>query len=188
MSAAAGERAANEVSGSRSVLEAVMPIRRALRSLACLVLLVAAPAGVAAQSQTGPSGSAPEAAIPPRPQLEILIKSTLAAFNHANVTGEYAVLHKLGAPEFQRDVSVQRLFDAFKEFRSKNIEIGFILLHSPALNEDPKIGSNGWLRLAGRFDTRPNRVNFRLQFRNHENHWQLVDIWVHVIPVAEDNK
>ncbi len=161
-----------------------MTTRRVLVALAFLVLL-AMPAAVSAQAQSGPAGSPAGAGVPQPPELEIMIKSTLAAFNHANVTGEYVVLHKLGAPEFQRDVPAQRLFEVFKEFREKNIRIGFILLHSPTLTEEPKIGSNGWLRLVGRFETRPQRVNFRLQFRNLEGRWQLVDIWVHVVPVEK---
>lgn len=161
-----------------------MIARRTFIGIASL-LLSAMPAALSAQSQSGPAGAP---GVPPKPQLDIMIKSALAAFNHANITGEYVVLHKLGAPEFQRDVPAQRLFDVFKEFREKNIEIGFVLLHSPMLTEEPKIGSNGWLRLVGRFDTRPQRVNFRLQFRNLEERWQLVDIWVHVVPVGADNK
>jgi hypothetical protein len=144
-----------------------------------------------AQSQGGPAGSSPPAAsatIPAAPDLEILIKNTLAVFNAANITGDYGALHKLGSPEFQRQVSEARLVEAFKPFRDQNIEIGGVVLHKIDFTEPPRMTDRGWLRLVGTFETRPSKVNFRLQFHRTDGRWRLVDIYVHVLPVGGENK
>ena len=155
------------------------------------LLCLAQPVGHAGAQQTGPGGASPPtngASIPGTGDLEILIKNTLAVFNAANVTGDYGTLHKLGSPEFQQQVSEARLVEAFKPFREQRIEIGGIVLHPIKFTEEPRMTERGWLRLVGTFETRPSRVNFRLQFHRIDNRWRLVDIYVHVLPVGGENK
>jgi hypothetical protein len=167
-----------------------MSLPKVLLSLAFAVMVGFGIAGQA-QAQGGPAGPAPsgrEANIPPAPDLEILIKGTLIVFNAANITGDYGTLHKLGSPQFQRQVSEARLVEVFKPFREQGIEVGGILLHKINFTEEPRITERGWLRLVGAFETRPNRVNFRLQFDRVDERWRLVDIYVHVLPASGENK
>jgi hypothetical protein len=60
--------------------------------------------------QAGPQGTQ----VPDTNQLVILIRSTLLAVNHANLTGNYTVLRELGTPGFQQSNTAARLGDIFR--------------------------------------------------------------------------
>lgn len=147
--------------------------RRAIALILTLMALLAP-----ARAQTGLSA-------PPLPEKAVLdsaVKSMLAAFNHANLTGDYSVLHKLSAPEFQRTVSLERLFSAFKGFRDQGINIEEALIRDIEYTEQPRVDSNGLLHLIGKIETRPSRTKFNMQFRILEGRMRLYFINVSVAP------
>jgi hypothetical protein len=106
----------------------------------------------------------------------ILIRSTLLAANHANLTGNYTVLRELGTPDFQQTNSAARLTEIFRDLRSRNIDLGPVAVLDAKLVREPSIMQNRYLRLSGFFPSRPEQVNFDLAFQMIAGRWRLFGI------------
>ncbi|ROT97125.1 hypothetical protein EB810_04260 [Altererythrobacter sp. FM1] len=149
-------------------------------ALAALIASVAvSPVGAQAQ-QAAPSAQASNtqpAAIPmpSRAQQLILLQSTLAALDQANRTGDYGVLVKLSARQFQLTNTPEELAGGFSGFRQSGIDLSPILLYAPRWTQEPWI-ENGVLRMVGVFDTNPQQVTFDLAFILEEGRWKMVGI------------
>ena len=102
--------------------------------------------------------------VPSERALEVLVKTSLLSFNDANVTGNYTVLHDKLSKPFRQEYPPERLKEAFKEFRQKNIDIELVAALKPAYEAAPSIDSQGKLLVRGYFPTEPVRVNFELDF------------------------
>jgi len=133
--------------------------------------------GDAKPKQAGPQGTQ----VPDTNQLVILIRSTLLAVNHANLTGNYTVLRELGTPGFQQSNNPTRLADIFKVIRDRNIDLGPIAILEAKLSRQPSINANGQLRLTGFFPSRPEQVNFDLAFYKRNGRWLLDGIALNTI-------
>jgi len=129
--------------------------KRIVTALAALLLASGAVAQQPTQSQL---------LVPPDAQLEIMIKTAAVALNHANLTGNYAVLRDLA--------------EIFEKLRKRKFDIGPIVLLPPKLSRKPWIDSRRLLRLQGFFETRPERVDFNLAFSVVGNQWRLFAIGV----------
>jgi hypothetical protein len=116
--------------------------------------------------------------VPSERALEVLVKTSLLSFNDANVTGNYTVLHDKLSKPFRQEYPPERLKQAFKEFREKNIDIELVAALKPAYEPAPSIDSQGKLLLRGYFPTEPVRVNFELDFIPSDAEWKLVSIHV----------
>jgi hypothetical protein len=121
---------------------------------------------------------APVSAVPlPDPlTLTKLVWSTMAAVDHANRTGNYAVLRALGSPSFQASNSAQSLSGVFAGVRQIRLDLSNTLLIEP-LFEFPPAVQNGLLRMRGAFRMRPTGVAFDLLFQ-WNNGWVLEGIAV----------
>lgn len=111
---------------------------------------------------------------PPMPddfKINLLIRTTIVAVNQANKTGNYAVLHELGAPGFQAANTPAQLADTFEKQRKSKFDLSPILFFNPKLVEKPHIDPSGMLRLTGFFETRPQQVNFDLVFEYVDGDW-----------------
>ena len=58
------------------------------------------------------------ASVPSDDEQEVLIRTTLMTFNDANMTGIYSVLHAKASKEVQAQLSIEKLFETFKPFRT----------------------------------------------------------------------
>ncbi len=114
--------------------------------------------------------------MPDARRLNLMIRTTVIALNHANQTGNYSVLRDLAAPNFQIANSSARLAEIFSNIRKRKLDLSPILFFDPKLIRDPSIQPNGLLRMSGFFDTRPERVIFDLQFQFIANTWRLFGI------------
>ena len=147
--------------------------RRAVRCLALgLAILVLACQGALAQS---PQPNA-QPTVPQPELLAALIRSTLTALNHANVTGNYTVLRELGSPSFQATNSAAKLGTAFAAIRDQKLDLMFVAIATPQLAQPPNIDAKGVLRLIGFYPTRPLQVNFDLSFQSVNGIWRHSDI------------
>jgi hypothetical protein len=115
-------------------------------------------------------------AVPSDQKLVMLIFSTLITLNQANATGNYTVLHDMGAPSFQTANSSARLAEVFADLRHRNLDLSPILLFQPKLLRKPEIDAKGMLRVTGFFPTQPERVNFDLLFQPVQGQWRLFGI------------
>ncbi len=146
-----------------------------------LIALLGFAAPVMAQQQAAPSAAPVKAQpqIPPPEALIILIRSTVVALSHANLTNNYSVLSGLGSPSFQKANPPARLQTVFTAFRTNNIDMNPVVFVTPQLTSPPVI-ENGRLRLAGFFPSQPMRVNFDLQFEPTGGVWKLFAVSVNL--------
>jgi hypothetical protein len=139
-------------------------IRRML--LSALMTLTLLPSGAVGAQK-------PQLAVPNNLKLAIMIKTTLIAYNHGNLTGNYTVLRDLAAPSFRKANTPARLAAIFQKLRQRNIDLGPIVLFQPKLSQKPLVDENGLLKLSGFFATRPERVVFDLAYQEVDGKWRL---------------
>jgi hypothetical protein len=152
----------------------------------------ASPDQEATEAQSKPAESAEQTPVPadlgprlPMPNddvLLMLIESSVISLNHANITGNYAVLREMGAPEFQRANSAERLAQIFAQLRGRQLDLSPILIVQPKLFRKPEMNADGMIRVTGFFPTSPERVNFDLIFQPVNSRWRLYGIAVEPSP------
>ena len=76
---------------------------------------------IAAVAISGAFTQAKAASLPSDDEQEILIRTTLMTFNDANMTGNYSVLHAKASKELQAQLSIEKLFETFKPFRTNRL-------------------------------------------------------------------
>jgi hypothetical protein len=111
--------------------------------------------------------------VPSEPQLVIMIKATLLAFNDANATGNYTVLRDLASPEFQQQNTPAQLGDAFRAQRAEDVDLSPVVALQPTLWRPAAIDPQGLLHVDGYFASRPKQVSFALVFKEVAGRWRL---------------
>ena len=122
--------------------------------------------------------ASPGLSVPDDVQLLLMIKTTLIAFNQANITGNYTVLRDLAAPDFQMRNTPARRGEIFQSERSKNFDLSPVVLLQPELVRRPVIDQQGRLHIEGVFPSRPQMVHFVLVFQNVMATWRMIAIGV----------
>jgi hypothetical protein len=120
--------------------------------------------------------------LPDSYRLNMMIRSSIIALNHANKTGNYTVLLDLAAPSFRASNDSSRLAQIFARLRQRKLDLSPILFFTPKLLQQPQIAPNGLFRLVGFFPTTPERVNFDLYFQMIGDEWKLFGIGVEMSP------
>jgi len=145
--------------------------------------LIAAPAG-AEKTRPVPAPAAPAATPAPAgapigyPQALILIRTSLAAVEQANETGDYDVLFKLGARGFQAANPPARLAQIFAPVRGYNLNAAMVL--EPRFIEAPHLLADKKLAMKGVFDVQDKHIEFSLIFTPEAGHWRLFGVGVQV--------
>ena len=116
--------------------------------------------------------------MPDENTLARLVWSTMITLDDANETGNYAVLHQSGAPEFVRSQSPEKLAGLFSELRGKNVDLSRTLSISPTWDMPPAINEAGYLRLRGGFEFRPRAVRFDILYRLSGGDWKILGLSV----------
>jgi uncharacterized caspase-like protein len=122
--------------------------------------------------------------IPHPEQTAMLIQTAVVALSQANLTGNFNVLHALGAPSFQEANPPVKLAKIFKNLREQNIDLTPVILFSPVLLREPVITEQGMLHLVGYYKTTPQQVNFEVLFQPIQGQWRLFGISVRTTPAA----
>lgn len=107
----------------------------------------------------------------------MLVRDALSAFNHANITNNYSVMHALGSSSFRDRYVGERLAQLFAVYRVNKVNLAPVLYLSPALTR-PAVIENGRLRLEGSFPSKPMKTKFDLTFEISEGLWKLCGISV----------
>ena len=146
------------------LLEVLVCARRAALTLIAAVMMLAifAPANAAS--------------LPSDDEQEVLIRTTLMTFNDANMTANYSVLHAKASKEVQAQLSIEKLFDTFKPFRTNQLFFEDIIYEDYDSYEDAKMDDEGALVLAGVFKTDSIRVKYRLRFVKNDAAWKWLGI------------
>jgi len=116
------------------------------------------------------------ASVPSDDEQEVLIRTTLMTFNDANMTGIYSVLHAKASKEVQAQLSIEKLFETFKPFRTNQLFFEDIIYEDYDSYEDAKFDDEGALVLAGVFKTDSIRVKYRLRFIKNDTAWKWLGI------------
>ena len=127
---------------------------------------------IAAVAISGAFTQAKAAPLPSDDEQEILIRTTLMTFNDANMTGNYSVLHAKASKEVQAQLSIEKLFETFKPFRTNRLFFEDIVYEDYDSYEDANFDSDGALVLAGVFKTDRVKVSYRLEFVNNDAIWK----------------
>ena len=112
------------------------------------------------------------ASVPSDDEQEILIRTTLMTFNDANMTGNYSVLHAKASKEVQAQLSIEKLFETFKPFRTNQLFFEDIIYEDYDSYEDAMFDSDGALVLVGVFKTDRVKVSYRLEFVKNDAVWK----------------
>ncbi|HEY1246170.1 MAG TPA: hypothetical protein VGF29_15195 [Hyphomicrobiaceae bacterium] len=115
-------------------------------------------------------------------ELNILIKSTIMALQHANQTGNYSVLRDLGTPVFRERLDQARLTATFANLRSRGINLAPVLVLTPNLAKQPELTAQNELHLIGNFPTEPLQVKFEFWFVRIDGVWRIQGIMVDAAP------
>jgi hypothetical protein len=130
---------------------------------------------------------APKQLVVPSPEaLLMMIRSTLIALHHGNVTGNYAVLRELSAPGFQTANSAANLNQIFTNLRTQRINLTPVLFLTPELTQGPAISENGMLTMTGFLATQPLRINFQLAFQAVDGVWRPFGIGINPVPAPKE--
>jgi len=145
--------------GARSS-EFLLGARRAALTLVAAVVMIVtfAPANAAS--------------VPSDDEQEVLIRTTLMTFNDANMTGNYSVLHAKASKEVQAQLSIEKLFETFKPFRTNQLFFEDIIYEDYDSYEDGKFDADGALVLVGVFKTDNVKVAYRLKFLKNGSVWK----------------
>lgn len=114
--------------------------------------------------------------IPSDDEQDVLIRTSLLTFNDANMTGNYAVLLAKASKQFQSQFTTEKLFDAFRPFREKELFFEEVATDEYDSYEKAKIDSDGALVLAGVFKSAAMQVKFRLRFIQNDSVWKVLGI------------
>ena len=132
---------------------------------AFLSLLTSAAAPYAeAQAQAQRPHPVADTRIPSDRVQVVLIKNTLIALNHANVSGNYTVLRDLCSPQLRERQKASDLALAFRDTHDRSRDLSFVLTMNPIPAQSQMFSTDGRLRLVGYFPTRPQELHYDLTF------------------------
>jgi len=120
--------------------------------------------------------SAFAADIPSERDQDVMIRSTLASFNDANVANNYTVFMAKASRQLQAQVTPEKLQTIFGSFRDKQMFFDDIVTATRVSSEPTKIDEEGVLVLAGAFKTDEMKVTYRLRFVMNAKVWKLLGI------------
>ncbi len=162
---------------SRTILRHHRRVLAAFSVTACLLLTTSA----LAEHPPIP----PRLAVPSPQVLLLLIRTALIALNQAAQTGNFTVLHDLGAPAFQAADSPARLGVIFADLINRRIDLSPVAVVTPELKQPPLITQDSVLHLAGHFPTQALRIEFEMAFQPVNGNWRLLALGVQAVPAVE---
>ena len=120
-----------------------------------------------------PQAAAQALPVPEARALIVMIRSSLMALHHANLTGNYTVLHDLASEDFQRANTPAKIGQAFASLSEHGLDLSLAALLTPQLLQTPAIDRNGLLQLAGFFPSEPQEIHFKLTYQASPRGWRL---------------
>jgi len=116
-------------------------------------------------------------------EISSLVRSTVLAVHHANVTGNYTVLRDLGDSYFRTVNNAVRLGEIFSNVRQSDIDLAETVLFDPFMTKKPVISPNKVLLIEGYFPTEPLGVVFKMGFRHEFGRWRIFSLSIGAQPL-----
>jgi|SRR5450432_562201 len=121
--------------------------------------------------------------LPPDKELKALVSDSLLAFNRAVQEKSFAKFYEERfSPQFRKEFTLDKFTALFQVFIDKGYDISNVAKAEPVFDIPPAIDSDGLLLLKGRYETRPNKVTFKLTYVYESSAWNLVGINVQATP------
>ena len=115
--------------------------------------------------------------------LTVIVKDTIIALHHANLTGNYSVLRDMGSPIFRETFDQTALAAVFANLRARKIDLSPAYFLSPNLTKSPELSKENELKVTGFFPTQPLQIQFELRFMQLDGRWRLAGIGVDAVPL-----
>jgi hypothetical protein len=109
-------------------------------------------------------------------EISSLVRSTVLAVHHANITGNYTVLRDLGDGYFRTVNNPVRLGEIFTKIRQSDLDLSTTVLFDPFMTAKPVISPNKVLLIEGFFPTEPLGVVFKMGFRHEFGRWRIFSL------------
>ena len=131
-----------------------------------------------------PSGDA-GGKVPGEREARALALESLLAFNRAVQAKNFATFHRQIAEVWRKQITPEELRKAFAAFIEQKVDISPIADLQPVFKPAPGFDEDGYLQLKGHYETKPNKVRFKLRYIQESGQWQLINIGVNVGPDDE---
>ena len=105
-----------------------------------------------------------------------MVRSSLAALDQANKTGNYTVLRDLGGASFRRNTDA-RLAEVFGPLRAQTVDLSPALTTEPVYTLPATLEPSGLLRCAGFIPSQP-RLVFEIAWQKEDGAWKLYGVVV----------
>ena len=145
-------------------------LRRSALAVAAALALGLPAAPCAAQTSAAPSSVADGRTI------LAMVRSSLAALDQANKTGNYTVLRDLGGASFRRNTDA-RLAEVFGPLRAQAVDLSPALTTEPVYTLPARLEPSGLLRCAGFIPSQP-RLVFEIAWQREDGAWKLYGVVV----------
>jgi len=172
-----------EISGSRTVLKGTIELRDGTK-LPAHVGLVKIGDTWRVYGMSFPAGGVSGGGMPPRDQLEALVRRSLLDFNAAVQAKDFTAFHAKLSRAMRQKFTAEQIQGVFQKFVAEAINISPIQGVKPEFDPAPKLSDNGVLDLKGRYPTRPSEVRFDLSYVREGGEWRLISINVQVRPTT----
>jgi hypothetical protein len=123
------------------------------------------------------------AEVPSDDEQDVMIRSTLATFNDANMTGNYSILIAKASKQFQDQMSAEKLAAGTEDFRKNHLFFENVVTDEYESSEKATIDQEGALNLAGVFKGGKMKVTYKLRFVQNANAWKLIGITVNATKI-----
>lgn len=115
----------------------------------------------------------------------VLVRKFLAAVDNANDTGNYSVLHGLGADAFRASITVEDLALRNAALRQANIHLGSALLLQPEFTKPLVLLPGNVMTLEGFVPTTPMQTRFAFRLLWEGGMWKITDLGVAAQPAPQ---
>jgi hypothetical protein len=125
--------------------------------------------------------------LPKEKELKALVFDSLFAFNKAVQEKSFAQFHEERlSSQFRKQFPLDKFTTVFQAFIDKGSDISNIAKSEPVFEIPPAIDGEGLLVLKGHYETRPNKVTFKLTYIYESSAWKLLGLNVQAIPFVEN--
>lgn len=122
-------------------------------------------------------------AIPKPETLLALVRLYLVALDQAIKAKDFRVLHAISGPGLQSKMTVNQLAAAFADLRERRVSLAAVVVKTPQITESPAMLPGNILNIVGYFPTKPQRIDFHMQFQPANRQWRLRGMKISAKPV-----
>jgi len=121
--------------------------------------------------------------MPTEAELLALTKEGMLKFSESVNAKDFSAFHAHIAKIWQKEWTVQRFNETFKQFIDANINMTPVIQrHTPSFDQAPEI-KNNILFVKGHYPTRPSQIQFELKYIYEGLSWKLIGTKVDIVPV-----